>query len=56
MSIWAAPASSTSISGTRLENVNLSGASIENANIKGMTIFGYDVDALIRREMGEDCH
>lgn len=35
----------------RLENIDLSGAIIDHANIDGLTIFGHDVQALIRAEI-----
>lgn len=35
----------------KLTNVNLAGVLIEDANIDGLTIFGHDVQALIRAEI-----
>lgn len=45
------------LSGATMNNVNLSGLTIEDANIKGLKIFGYDVEAWIREQLGKDgCH
>ncbi|UAL11919.1 VOC family protein [Caulobacter segnis] len=39
------------LSGARLTNVNLSGVSIDDAKIDGLTIFGMDIQTLIRAEL-----
>lgn len=35
----------------RFDNVNLTGVVITNANIDGMTVFGHDIQILLRREI-----
>lgn len=37
--------------GATFADVNLSGVRVENANIDGLTIFGHDIQALIRAEL-----
>ncbi|USQ94795.1 VOC family protein [Caulobacter sp. RL271] len=39
------------LAGARLANVNLSGVSIDDARIDGLTLFGMDIQALIRAEL-----
>jgi uncharacterized protein YjbI with pentapeptide repeats len=43
--------SNVSLRDARFTDVNLAGVSIDNANITGLTIFGYDVQELIRAEL-----
>ncbi|HEY4160275.1 MAG TPA: ankyrin repeat domain-containing protein, partial [Polyangiaceae bacterium] len=43
--------SNVNLAGVRIDNVNLSGASIDNAFITGLTIYGIDVEPLLRREL-----
>jgi uncharacterized protein YjbI with pentapeptide repeats len=42
--------SDVNLQGARFSNVNLKGVAIDDANIEGLTIFGYDVQALIKAE------
>ena len=35
----------------RFTNVDLSGVTIDDANIEGLTIFGHDIQALIRAQI-----
>ena len=43
--------SNANLTGARLTNVNLSGVSIDDARIDGLTLFGMDIQALIRAEL-----
>ena len=43
--------SNANLTGARLTNVNLSGVSIDDARIDGLTVFGMDIQALIRAEL-----
>jgi ankyrin repeat protein len=43
--------SDINLSGARIYNVNLSGARIDNAFIKGLTVYGIEIEPLLRKEL-----
>jgi uncharacterized protein YjbI with pentapeptide repeats len=51
VSLLDAVFSNVNLQGGRFNDVNLKDVTIDDANIEGLTIFGYDIQSLIKAEM-----